>query len=113
VSGRTKLTGRANIKNWIATKGTVTGCFIIYQDFFSYRSGVYRHVTGSQAGGHCIEIVGYDDAQGCWICKNSWGTNWGAGGFFRIAYGQCQIDTWYGPYGANSVSLRARSRKSK
>ena len=113
VSGRTKLTGRANIKNWIATKGSVTGCFIVYQDFYSYRSGVYRHVTGSHTGGHCVEIVGYDDAQGCWICKNSWGTNWGAGGFFRIAYGQCQIETWYGPYGANSVSLRGRSRKSK
>ena len=107
VSGRTKLNGRAAIKNWIATRGSVTGCFIVYQDFFSYRSGVYRHVSGSQAGGHCVEIIGYNDAQGCWICKNSWGTNWGEGGFFRIAYGQCAIETWYGPYGANSVSLRA------
>lgn len=107
VSGRTKLTGRNAIKEWIATRGSVTGCFIVYQDFFSYRSGVYRHVSGTQAGGHCVEIIGYNDAQGCWICKNSWGTNWGEGGYFRIAYGQCQIETWYGPYGANSVSLRA------
>ncbi len=113
VAGRTKLSGRANIKNWIATKGSVTGCFIVYQDFFSYRSGVYRHVSGSQAGGHCVEIVGYNDAQGCWICKNSWGTNWGEGGFFRIAYGQCQIETWYGPYGANLVSLKAWNRNVK
>jgi hypothetical protein len=37
-------------------------------------------------------VVGYDDDHGCWICKNSWGTGWGEGGFFRIAYGQCGID---------------------
>lgn len=113
VSGASKLSGRAAIKEWIAGKGSVTGCFIVYQDFFSYRSGVYRHVSGSQAGGHCVEICGYDDAQGCWICKNSWGTNWGEGGYFRIAYGQCQIDTWYGPYGANAVTLSAWNRNVK
>jgi hypothetical protein len=27
-------------------------------------------------------------------------------GFFRIAYGQCNIETWSGPHGANSVALR-------
>jgi C1A family cysteine protease len=111
--GKTKLNGRSAIKNWLATRGTVTGCFIVYQDFFSYRSGVYRHVSGGQAGGHCVEIVGYNDAQGCWICKNSWGTNWGEGGFFRIAYGQCRIETWAGPYGTNGVTLKAWSNNLK
>jgi C1A family cysteine protease len=106
VTGKSKLDGRPAIKNWIATKGSVTGCFIVYQDFFSYSSGVYRHVSGDAAGGHCVEIVGYNDAQGCWICKNSWGTNWGEGGFFRIAYGECQIETWFGPFGADGVSLK-------
>ncbi len=106
VAGRTKLDTRLKMKEWISTRGSITGCFIVYQDFFSYRSGVYRHVSGASAGGHCVEIVGYDDSQGCWICKNSWGTNWGEGGFFRIAYGECQIETWYGPFGADSVSLR-------
>lgn len=106
VSGRSLLDSRSKMKEWLSTKGSITGCFIVYQDFFSYRSGVYRHVSGEAAGGHCVEIVGYSDSQGCWICKNSWGTNWGEGGFFRIAYGECQIETWSGPFGANSVSLR-------
>ncbi|MGB3556837.1 MAG: C1 family peptidase [Jannaschia sp.] len=113
ITGKTKLEGRAAIKEWIATKGSVTGCFLVYQDFFSYRSGVYRHVSGEAAGGHCVEIVGYDDARGCWICKNSWGTNWGEGGYFCIAYGQCQIETWAGPYGANGVTLRAWAENVK
>jgi C1A family cysteine protease len=109
-TGHTHLDSPAKMKEWISTKGSITGCFVVYQDFFSYRSGVYRHVSGTAAGGHCIEILGYDDAQGCWICKNSWGTNWGEGGYFRIAYGQCNIETWSGPYGANGVSLRTWTR---
>jgi hypothetical protein len=41
-----------------------------------------------------VTIVGYDDGQQCWICKNSWGPGWGESGFFRIGYGECGIDTW-------------------
>jgi len=36
---------------------------------------------------HAIQIVGWDDAQSCWICKNSWGSTWGESGYFRIMYG--------------------------
>jgi C1A family cysteine protease len=104
----TKLTGSGqintgNIKTALTTKGPVSACFVVYNDFFSYRSGVYKHVTGTQAGGHCVAIIGYDDAAGCWICKNSWGTGWGESGFFRIAYGECGIDTW-AVYGATAVA---------
>jgi C1A family cysteine protease len=84
----------AGIKQWISTRGPVSACFYVYNDFFSYTTGIYKHVTGALAGGHCVSIVGYNDAQGYWICKNSWGTGWGESGFFRIAYGDCFIDTW-------------------
>jgi hypothetical protein len=65
----------------------------VYNDFFSYTSGVYRHVSGGVAGGHCVCAVGYNDAGGYWICKNSWGTGWGQAGYFNIAYGECGIDS--------------------
>lgn len=95
ISGYTDLTKKvADIKTWISTKGPVSACMVVYQDFFSYKSGVYKHVTGSSAGGHCVTIVGYNDNPGYWICKNSWGTNWGEKGFFNIAYGECGIDSW-------------------
>ena len=94
--------GAADIKTALQ-KGPVSACFVVYNDFFSYRSGVYTHVTGNVAGGHCISIVGYDDAAGCWICKNSWGVGWGEMGFFRIAYGQCAIETW-AVVAANSIA---------
>jgi C1A family cysteine protease len=104
ITGRQTVSGAA-IKEWISTRGPVTGCFLVYNDFFAYSSGVYRHVSGALAGGHCVAIIGYDDAQSCWICKNSWGTGWGDAGFFRIAYGECGIDTSYGPYGAVGVTI--------
>jgi C1A family cysteine protease len=37
-------------------------------------------------------VVGYNDARKFWIVKNSWGTGWGEGGYFRIAYGQVGLD---------------------
>ena len=52
----------------------------VYNDFYSYTSGVYSHVTGSYLGGHAILIVGYDDVGKYFIAKNSWGTSWGRGG---------------------------------
>lgn len=84
----------AAMKTWLSTRGALTACFVVYNDFFAYTNGVYRHVTGAQAGGHCVTIIGYSDARGSWICKNSWGTGWGNQGFFEIAYGECAIDTW-------------------
>jgi hypothetical protein len=95
----------AGMKDHISRYGAITACLDVYQDFFSYGSGVYRHVTGSYAGGHCVSLIGYDDAAGCWIGKNSWGTGWGDGGYFRIAYGQCRIES-YQTIGIQGVRFR-------
>ncbi len=70
-------------------------CYLeVYGDFMSYSSGVYEHVTGGLQGGHFVVIVGWNDADDCWICKNSWGAAWGEKGYFRIKRGETQIGTW-------------------
>ena len=81
------------MKEWLSNRGPLVTVFSVYSDFFYYQSGVYTHIAGDYVGGHCVCCVGYNDAQGCWICKNSWGGNWGEAGFFRIAYGECGIDS--------------------
>lgn len=92
ITGWHTLTSVNDMKVWLATRGPLVSCLTVYDDFMYYAGGVYQHSTGNLDGGHCICVIGYDDNQGAWICKNSWGTGWGMAGFFLIAYGQCGID---------------------
>ncbi len=81
-----------SIKNALLLYGPLAAGMVVYDDFQGYDGGVYEH-PGSDPNpmNHVVAIVGYDDSQGCWICKNSWGINWGEDGWFRIAYGDCKI----------------------
>lgn len=85
--------------------GPVVAGFAVYGDFYSYVSGVYRHIQGNFAGNHAVCVVGYDDKAGCWIVKNSWGAGWGEGGFFRIRYGECGIDSQFPFYYPAGVTV--------
>jgi len=86
------------MKASISSKGPVITQMETYDDFYHYRSGVYAHATGDFLGHHAITVVGYDDNQNYWICKNSWGIGWGEGGWFRIQYGECGIATKFPMY---------------
>jgi C1A family cysteine protease len=37
-------------------------------------------------GGHCVLLVGYDNAKQRFIARNSWGTSWGDKGYFYLPY---------------------------
>jgi hypothetical protein len=76
----------------------------VYRDFMFYKEGIYRHVTGDLVGYHAVCCVGYDQADGCWICKNSWGTEWGDDGYFKIAYGEADMDTQFPMFGVRTVA---------
>lgn len=87
-----------SIKTALYTYGPLVTTMAVYNDFYSYTSGVYSHVTGSYLGGHAILIVGYDDVGKYFIAKNSWGTGWGIGGFFNIAYSELNSVVNFGDY---------------
>jgi hypothetical protein len=87
------------IKGVLLENGPVSTGFMVYEDFIRFSGrGVYVWNGGGElVGGHAVGIVGWQDDPavvngGYWICKNSWGLDWGESGFFRIAYGQCGID---------------------
>jgi C1A family cysteine protease len=88
------LTNAADMKQALSDHGPFEATILVYSDFFGYTEGVYRHTSGQLGGGHAVTIVGYDDEEGYWIAKNSWGTSWGENGWFRIAYGECGIDDY-------------------
>jgi len=84
--------------NELYTNGPIENCFQLYQDFFSYKSGIYYHTTGGLVGGHCTKTLGWgiDSGTGLhyWLVANSWGTLWGMNGFFKIKQADCGIDNW-------------------
>lgn len=84
------ITNAVQLKNALQT-GPVLAGMAVYGDFFYYKSGVYKPAidpsTGLRfplAGYHAVMVYGYD--QSGWLVKNSWGSDWGEGGFCRIAY---------------------------
>jgi C1A family cysteine protease len=85
------------IKNAL-TYGPLVTTMDVYADFFSYVGGVYSYTTGAYQGGHAVIIVGYDDAERCFIVKNSWGDEWGESGYFKIAYSQISNVVRFGQY---------------
>jgi cathepsin B len=86
-----EASGVDQIKNEIFNNGPLETGFTVYEDFMSYKGGVYKHTTGSQLGGHAVKIIGWGD--GYWIAANSWGPKWGEKGFFNIAFGECGFDS--------------------
>lgn len=90
------------------TNGPVEAAFTVYNDFLTYKSGVYRHTSGSALGGHAIKILGWgvEDGTPYWLVANSWNEDWGDKGFFKILRGknECGIE---GQIVAGMVNLQA------
>jgi len=95
----------STIKKAVYQHGPVATNMIFYADLDRYEKGIYIHDGKSaEEGGHWVVITGWkDDAKikngGYWICRNSWGAEWGENGYFRIAYGECGIDDFWFVYG--------------
>ena len=41
----------------IFLNGPAQATFAVYEDFLTYKSGIYRHVSGSQLGAHAVKIM--------------------------------------------------------
>jgi cathepsin B len=96
VSSHKQLTSIADAKMDIFNNGPIDTGFDVYDDFLSYKSGVYKKSRrASYLGGHAVKIVGFGqdtDGTGYWIVANSWTEQWGEKGFFKIAFGQCSFE---------------------
>lgn len=94
------------MKAWITHRGPLIAGVAVHEDFYAYLNGVYHHIVGPLEGGHCVAVVGFDDAAGYWIAQNSWGARWGEDGWFRIAYGERGIDA--SMWGVVPIPVEAR-----
>ena len=76
-------------------QGPLLANMILFEDLEYYEGGVYRHVTGAQLGGHAVVLVGWDDSDSSWIVRNSWGPEWGDGGYFKVAWDDVSLPGRY------------------
>ncbi|MBR0057847.1 MAG: hypothetical protein IJP99_00730 [Methanobrevibacter sp.] len=103
---RSNYTDNDGIKQAILNYGAV------FTSFYTTYSK-YQYYTGTNNPNHAVAIVGWDDnfsknnfgnnkppADGAWICKNSWGTNWADKGYFYVSY----YDTRFAQVGVSDVS---------
>jgi hypothetical protein len=114
VAGTPKDKGNEyNIRHEIYSMGPLSTGMEIYPSLYEYKKGdVYEYKgDGSDLiGGHAVVIVGWGEEKGkkYWIVRNTWGPEWGDGGYFKILRGSnmCKIeentvggqpDLWY-PY---------------
>jgi len=80
------------IKTAVMEHGAVACC---YYSSSSYITDYihYQPPLTTELPNHAVAIIGWDDNKvtqapepGAWICKNSWGENWGFDGYFFISY---------------------------
>jgi len=76
--------------------GPVCSSMDANSQFDDYTTGCFSYPGGPYTN-HLVVIVGWDDRacddNGAWICKNSWGTDFGDFGLFTIQYGSSLIGT--------------------
>jgi cathepsin B len=81
------------VKEDIFNHGPVETGFLVYQDFMSYKGGIYKKTSNTLLGGHAVKIVGWGTDKKSnteyWVVANSWGPNWGEKGHFRIQMNHC------------------------
>ncbi|KAK7815234.1 hypothetical protein U0070_021197, partial [Myodes glareolus] len=95
----------ALMKLELVQHGPMAVAFEVHDDFLHYHSGIYHHTGLSdpfnpfELTNHAVLLVGYgrdpDTGIAYWIVKNSWGTQWGERGYFRIRRGtdECAIES--------------------
>ncbi|XP_012253666.1 uncharacterized peptidase C1-like protein F26E4.3 [Athalia rosae] len=106
VSPAYRLGNETDIMYEILTSGPVQATMKVYEDFFVYKTGVYKHsrlAESQRTGYHSVRIVGWGEELSeygppvkYWVVANSWGHEWGENGFFRILRGvnECEIETF-------------------
>jgi C1A family cysteine protease len=70
--------------------GPMSVVLTVPDDWYYYRAGVYTPVANVGWANHAVLLVGWDDSDGCWIIKNSWGQGWGESGYARVKYGDLE-----------------------
>jgi cathepsin B len=92
------LISAVDMEREVFENGPITVAYTVFTDFLTYKSGVYqKSENATHLGGHSVKIVGYGISDGIkyWTVANSWNSEWGDKGFFKIRRGvnECNIES--------------------
>eukprot|EP01017_Pseudomicrothorax_dubius_P009430 TRINITY_DN1319_c0_g1_i2.p1 TRINITY_DN1319_c0_g1~~TRINITY_DN1319_c0_g1_i2.p1 ORF type:complete len:576 (-),score=138.75 TRINITY_DN1319_c0_g1_i2:149-1876(-) len=82
--------GEQAMMNEIYQRGPISCGIAVTEDLrYNYKGGIYKDTTGTVDINHEVSIVGWGVENGTkfWVIRNSWGSYWGEGGFFRLVRG--------------------------
>jgi C1A family cysteine protease len=81
------------IKNKIMNHGPLNIVFRYDPEYMDENYVHYQPPDSTDPLNHNVVIIGWDDdkvtlapSNGAWLCKNSWGSEWGLNGYFWISY---------------------------
>ena len=80
------------IKQQLVEKGPLAVALGYGSDYGGYWDGDIYRCNDDSGMNHAVVIVGYDDAGGYWMVRNSWGATWNGNGYFKVGYGECGIE---------------------
>lgn len=82
INSYTLINSMQGLKQALNEQGPCPIVFPVY----NYGPQFWR--SGSKdGGGHCVTVVGYNDEMQHFIVRNSWGADWGDGGYTYYPYG--------------------------
>merc|ERR1712176_396702 len=88
-----EVSGEQNMMQEIAQRGPIACGIAVPDALENYTGGIFCDETGDTNIVHDISVVGYGVENGSkyWLVRNSWGTQWGEDGFFRVCRGTNNI----------------------
>ncbi len=104
------LINASDVKQWIRNNGSAAVSYRHENTYYNSGNAAYSYNGSSTVTNHQVAIIGWDDnysaenfasssgitANGAWLCKNSWGSDWGNKGCFWISYYDISLRNFVG-----------------
>ena len=95
---RTDALDNLDIKNAIMNYGAVSSSYYSHGNYYNFNGQTTYYYPTTYKGNHAITLIGWDDnfspsnfaslppGPGAFLCRNSWGDEWGDNGYYYISY---------------------------